>query len=211
MGLKENLMNQCRNPKRIFGKFMVKSMNKHHSDMADWGTSHISIKSDYYILDIGCGGGKNINNFAKQINEGKIFGIDYSDVSVEVSKKINQKFIESGQVEIKKASVSSLPFPENFFDLVTGFETYYFWPDLLNDLKGIYGILKPGGRLVLINEAFKCKNDKIRKRNEKWANIGNFPIHAPQEIERFLENAGFMNPRIEIEEQERYIIAIGTK
>ncbi|MFW9989080.1 MAG: class I SAM-dependent methyltransferase [Candidatus Odinarchaeota archaeon] len=163
------------------------------------------------LLYIGCGGGINVYNFANRINEGKVFGIDYSDVSVQLSRKINKEFIDSNKVEIKKASVSSLPFPKDSFDLVTGFETYYFWPDLINNLKGIYSILKPEGQLVLINEAFKCINEKLRRRNEKWANIGNFPIYSPQEIKQIMEDSGFIDPKIEIEKLDRYIIAIGRK
>ena len=137
MGFKKKLVIQCRKPRGIFGKWVAKGMNKGHSELASWGVNYISINPEDIILDIGCGGGMNIYNFAHKISSGKVFGIDYSDVSVQMSKKLNKNFIESGIVEIQKASVSSLPFSENSFDLVTGFETYYFWPDLINDLKGI--------------------------------------------------------------------------
>jgi len=72
-----------------------------------------------------------------------------------------KKFIETDRVEIEHAFVSSLPYSDNMFNLVSGFETYYFWPDLINDLKEIYRVLKPGGTLVLINEMYR-KEDKNR-------------------------------------------------
>ena len=211
MGLKEKLVNQCRKPDGFFGKLIAKGMNKGHSEMASWGVSHISINPDDIILDIGCGGGMNVYNFAKQIDGGRVYGVDYSDVSVNMSKKLNKKFIDSSKVEIRKASVSSLPYPDSSFDLVTGFETYYFWPDLINDLKGIHKILKPEGKLLLVNEGFKCKDEKLRKRNEKWSELGKFPINSPQEIQSFLEEAGFSKVSIDIEEMERYIVAIAEK
>jgi SAM-dependent methyltransferase len=211
MELKKKFINQCRKPKGLFGKWITKGMNKGHSNMASWGVTHISLKPRDIILDVGCGGGMNVYNFAQKVNGGKVYGIDYSDVSVEVSKKLNKKFIETETVEIKKASVSSLPFSESSFDLVTGFETYYFWPDLINDLKGILKVLRPGGVLLLVNEAFKCNNEKLRKRNEKWSKLGNFPIHTPQEIQQFLLEAGFSEVSIHIEEKKGYIAAIGKK
>lgn len=211
MGLKEKFINQCRKPKGLFGKWIAKGMNKGHSEMASWGVTHILVNPRDIILDIGCGGGVNVYNFAQNINGGKVYGIDYSDVSIKVSKKLNQKFIENGAVEIKKASVSSLPFSESLFDLVTGFETYYFWPDLINDLKGILKVLKPEGTLLLVNEAFKCDNEKLRKRNEKWSKLGNFPIHSPQEIQEFLLEAGFSKVTIYLEEKKGYIAAVGKK
>jgi len=211
MKLSEKFINQCRKPTGFFGKLMAKGMNKGHSEMASWGLKAIQINSDDIILDIGCGGGQNVFNIAQQIKEGKIYGIDYSDISVKVSKKLNKKFIKSRIVEIMKASVSSLPFFEDTFDLVTAFETYYFWPDLINDLKGILKMLKPTGSLLLVNEAFKCENESLRKRNEKWSKLGNFPIHTTQEIDQFLEEAGFSNIKIMIEENQEYFLALGRK
>ncbi|MFW9989079.1 MAG: hypothetical protein ACFFC3_10515 [Candidatus Odinarchaeota archaeon] len=52
MELKEKFINQCRSPEGLFGKIIAKRMNKGHSDMAKWGMSFISIKPDYYILDV---------------------------------------------------------------------------------------------------------------------------------------------------------------
>jgi len=44
-----------------------------------------------------------------------------------------------------------------------------------------------------------------------WSKLGNFPIHTPQEMQNLLEKAGFIEVKIDIEENERYIIAIGKK
>lgn len=211
MGLKVKLVNQCRKPKGKFGRFIAKGMNKGHSEMALWGISHISINPKDIILDIGCGGGMNVFNFAKIAQEGKVYGIDYSETSVEVSKKINRIFIESGIVEIKHASVSKLPFSKNTFDTITGFETYYFWPDLINDLKGIFDVLKPKGILLLVNEAYKCKNEKLRKRNEEWSKIGNFTINTPQEFQDFLQEAGFSEIKVITDDNKGFILVIGKK
>lgn len=211
MKLSEKLVRQCRKPKGFFGRLIAKGMNKGHAQMAKWGLKAVSIKSDDIILDVGCGGGQNVFNFAKQIKEGKVHGIDYSDISVSTSKRLNKKFIKSGIVELKKGSVSSLPFSDNTFDLVTGFETYYFWPDIINDLKEILRVLKSGGQLLLVNEAFKCENEELRKRNEKWSKLGDFPIHTIDEIRQFLEQAGFSNIKIETEKDEEYFFALGSK
>lgn len=67
---------------------------------------------------------------AKIATEGKVYGIDYSKVSVSVASKINKKFIEAGRVEIIHASAEYIPFPDNFFDLAAAIEVYPFWPDL---------------------------------------------------------------------------------
>ncbi len=206
------MLNQCRKPKGRFGRIMAKGMNKGaHAKMAVWSLNHVLVKPNDIILDIGCGGGGNVNKLAKIAIEGKVYGIDNSEISVEISKKVNKELIENGNVEIQHASVSSLPFNENTFDLVTGYETYYFWPDLINDLKGVYKVLKPGGILALINEGYISENEKYRKRNEKWAKIGNFEIHTPEQFKEFLTKAVFSEIEIFTEKNKGWIIVKGKK
>ncbi|MHA1491479.1 MAG: class I SAM-dependent methyltransferase [Promethearchaeota archaeon] len=212
MTLMEKMVNQARKPDGKFGKIFTKGMNKGaHAKMAEWALKYIPIKLDANILDIGCGGGGNIDRMTKIAVDGKVYGIDYSEVSINTSKKVNKKNIEKGIVEIKHSSVSNLPFLENTFDLITGFEAYYFWPDLVNDLKGIYKVLKPGGTLALTNEAYKCKNEKLRKRSEKWSKIGHFDIHSPDEFREFLTKAGYSEIEIIEEEKKGWILIKGKK
>ena len=211
MGFLRYLVNQVRNPRGLFGKTIAKRMNKGHAVLAEWGLSNIRLKRDIDILDVGCGGGANINNFAKVVSEGKVFGVDYSAASVEVSKEVNKEFIDSGRVEIHHCSVSELPFDENTFDLVSGFEAYYFWPDLINDLKEIYRVLKNNGILLLVNEGYKCENEKKRKIVEKWTKLGNFKVHSPDEYKDFLKKAGFSDIQIFEQKEQGWIASIAKK
>lgn len=211
MGLKKKLVAQVRNPSGKLGRFIARGMNKGHAKLAKWGISKISIKPDYFILDIGCGGGGNLHRFGEMIKDGKVYGIDSSETSVNISKKINKNQIDNGIIEILKASVSSLPFNNNFFNLVTGFESYYFWPDLVKDLKEIYRVLKPKGKVILVNEGYLCDNTKKRKKAEKWSILGNFHIHSPKEYEDFLTKAGFINIQIFEERKKGWIAVIGIK
>ena len=137
MGLMEKIVKQSRKPAGRFGTFYARLMNIGHSKVTLWGLSHVSINKDHTILDIGCGGGKTINTLADRATEGKIYGVDYSEVCVAVASRINKKLIDAGRVDILHASVESLPFPNDSFDLVTAVESYYFWPDLISNLKEI--------------------------------------------------------------------------
>src|SRR5262249_12218441 len=99
-------------------------MNWSHSAVTDWGLDHISVRPDDTILDIGCGGGRTIAKLAKQCTAGKVYGVDYSETSVTASRKTNSAAIAQGRVEVRRGSVSQLPFPEDMFDLITGVETH---------------------------------------------------------------------------------------
>lgn len=211
MGLKQTLLNQVRKPNGKLGRVIATGMNKGHAKLAKWGFSNFLIEPNYIILDIGCGGGGNIKRFAEIITDGKVYGIDYSETAIYISTKITKKYIEKGIVEIYQGSVSSLPFKDNYFNLISGFEAYYFWPDLIRDLKEIYRVLKPNGYLILVNEGYICNNEKKRKKAEKWSKLGNFLIHTPDEYREFLKEAGFSNIQIFEENKKGWITAMGMK
>ena len=93
----KELIKNARKPEGELGHQILDRMNKSHESMAQWGVGHFEISKDSKILDIGCGGGRNLERFASQISEnGRVVGIAYSEVSVEKSTKLNQKAIDEG-------------------------------------------------------------------------------------------------------------------
>ena len=209
MGLLEKFVTQCRNPSGSFGRFVGRAMNLGHTKVRKWGLSHISINPDLYVLDVGCGGGKTIKEIASFVSEGKVYGIDYSEDMVQLSRKVNYNLIKRNIVEISQGSVSSLPFPDNMFDFVTAFETYYFWPDLVYDLIEVKRVLKPGAFLLLVNEVYK--DIRFEKRNSKWVNQLNMKIHTPDEYKDFLSEAGYRITRIDCLPEKNWISVIAQK
>ena len=209
MGFMEKMVRQCRKPTGLFGRFVGMGMNTGHGKLRRWGLSHISINIDAFILDVGCGGGKAVYELAQISSSGKVCGIDYSEKMVQLAQKINKKFVETGHVEIIHGSVSSLPFPDGMFNLVTAFETYYFWPNLIDDLKEIKRVLKSGGILLIANEVYK--HEKFKKRNLKWAKWGDMMLHTPEEYRNFLTEAGYMAAEIDDVPKSNWIAAIAKK
>ena len=134
------------------GRLVATMMNQHHEPLTLWGLTKITVRQDFVILDVGCGGGKTISKLAQLAPQGKVFGIDYSADMVKFSQKINKTLIAQNRVEIIEGSVEKMSFKDDFFDLVTAFETYYFWTKFPDALKEIKRVLKPGGKLLLVNE-----------------------------------------------------------
>jgi len=194
-------------PEGRFGAFWARFMNIGHSRLTRWGLSHISINKDDTILDIGCGGGRTVNTLAKIAAEGKVYGIDYSEVSVAVSTSINKKLIDAGRVRILHASVDSLPFPDDTFNLVTAVESCHFWPDLVNNLKEIRRVLKPGGSVIIVNGIYR--DERFEKRNSKVARMGDFTYHLPDDFRVFLKDAGYSSIQIEVLENKNWIAVTG--
>jgi len=116
-------------------------MNARHSKVTDWGLGHVAVGKGDTILDVGCGGGRTVSKLAAIASEGKVYGVDYSEESVVASKRTNARGIDAGRVEIRQGSVSQLPFPDGMFDLVTGVETHFWWPDLPGDMREVFRVL----------------------------------------------------------------------
>lgn len=184
-------------------------MNSGHRKLTAWGLKHVSIENDFVILDIGCGGGRTVNTLATLAQEGKVYGIDYSGECVSVSKKENAALIDGDRVEIRQGSVSNLPFPINMFDLVTAIETHYFWPDLPKDMREVLRVLKPGGRLLIIGEAYK--GGKFDDRNEKWVKSGHMAYHTVDEFKDLFITSSYSDVHVFEEYENGWICGIGTK
>ena len=203
------LVENAEKPDGFWGKLMIRSMNKGHSELTDWALCHVNIKPGDYVLDVGCGGGKTVGKLSDMVGNGKVYGIDYSDLCIKKAEKLNHKNVLCGKVKLQKATVAALPFDSEKFDLVTAVETYYFWPDKLNDLREIWRVLKPGGRIMLVFEMLKDKNDP-----EKWSKVEerlNIEAVSREDIDAMLERAGFLSIRTYVKSGTTWLCAVAVK
>ena len=181
-----------RKPTGFGGKVMVNMMNLFHAPLADWGMKFLPLSSNAKVLDCGCGGGANIRKLLKKCPQGVVKGVDYSPVSVEKSKKVNETAVTKGRCDVLQGSVADMIFTDDWFDAVTAFETVYFWPDLPQCFLEVYRVLKPGGTFLICNES-SGDTDK----DEKWTEIiGGMTIYSGDELKTVLENDGFCNVQI---------------
>jgi ubiquinone/menaquinone biosynthesis C-methylase UbiE len=202
---------QCQKPHGWLGRLILRSMNSRHSRVTDWGLSHVSVGSQDAILDVGCGGGKTISKLAATASEGKVYGVDFSKESVVVASKLNRRAIESGRVEIREASVSELPFSNDFFDLVTAVETHFWWPDLPGDVGEVLRVLKPGRTLILIAEIYKGGKTKTSQLAEKYLPISGMKLLSEDEHRMLLTNAGCLDVQVFLEPTRGWICATAKK
>jgi ubiquinone/menaquinone biosynthesis C-methylase UbiE len=205
----EEAIKQCPKPEGDLGRTVAIEMNSHHEELWRWGLSFIDIKDKMNILDVGCGGGKAINIMSSLAEAQKIIGIDYSKDMVQFASDFNQDLVNLGLVEIIHGDVSSLPFLSDTFDLITAFETYYFWPNLIDSFKEVRRVLKPGGTFLLVNETYK--HEKFEERNSSLARIIKMRYNTPEELTGFLIESGFDSTDSFAIPEKNWITSISTK
>ncbi len=79
---------------------------------------HYQLPAKPKILDIGCGKGYLLYDFLKVIPDAQVFGLDISNYAINNSKEeIKQK--------IRQGNATSLPWPDQYFDLVISINTLH--------------------------------------------------------------------------------------
>lgn len=139
------------NPQGFIGKLMLIGMNHGHGPMAKWAFTQFEVPLSGKIVDVGCGGGYNLKRLLKASKDAMVCGVDISEVCVKKSESVNKAELNK-RLRVYLASADKLPFKDNEIDLVTAFETVYFWKDLDKCFKEINRVLKVGGKFAIIND-----------------------------------------------------------
>ena len=132
-----------------------------------------SFSSQSFLLDVGCGNGKNML-YRKDL----LFkGIDFSIKLVEICKNKNLDVIES--------SMTNIPYFDNTFDGIIMIASYHHLStdtERKSTLDEIYRILKKDGRILIVVWAIEQPNDSkfnFTKSDElvSWTSIKNNKIY----------------------------------
>ena len=206
-----SLLSQCRKPSGWLGRLGLWRMNAQHSKLTDWGLEHVAIGEADTILDIGCGGGRTVSKLAVIAKRGRVYGLDYSEDSVAVARRTNDRAIAASQVEILQGSVSHMPFVDNQFDLITAVETHFFWPDLPGDMREVFRVLKPGGSLLLIAEVYRGSATRTGRLADKYVALTGMTLLTVDEHRKLLEDTGLSKVQITEEKKRGWICATGRK
>ena len=162
-------------------------------------------------MDVGCGGGRTVSKLAAIATEGKVYGIDHSAESVAMAARTNRRWIDSGRVEIREASVSRLPFSDDVFDVVTAVETHFWWPALATDLREVLRVMKPGGRLIVIAEVYKGAPAFASKAVERYSEKTGMALLSVEEHRAMLTDAGYSDVQIRTEPGKGWICCMGAR
>lgn len=199
--------NNTRKPEGLLGRCMVGSMNHAHAASADWGLSYLPETGLNEIAELGCGGGRNIRALLRKYPAATVTALDYSKISVEKARSVNRKGLQAGRCRIIQGDVSHLPFENSAFDLVTAFETVYFWPGPTESFREVYRTLRPGGIFLIANES-----DGENSQDDKWLSvIDGMRIFNQTQLTTFLTEAGFSEVVVKRNTKKHWLCALAIR
>ena len=142
------------------------------------------------LLDVGCGPG-----LAAQLAAGRgaeVAGLDAAEVSVALARE------RTPAGDFRTGEMEELPWPDDTFDVVTGFNAFQFATDPVNALREARRVARPGGRVAMAvwGRAEECETPVIVAAVGKLLPpppLGTeqpIPLSAPGRVEGLLEQAG---------------------
>jgi len=203
----DDLIRSCRNPQGEAGRQTIERMNESHASLTDWGLSHLEIRKNDSVLDVGCGGGAALKKIAAMNSPGKCRGIDISDLCISEASKMNEETVKEGRMELLKGDVAALPFPDASMDAVVSIESFYFWPDPDRGLREICRVLKSGGHLLIVLE-YRADMEKDEDYEHNQA-ILHMNVPGASALMSAFQDAGLTHVRTDI--RGNWLCAVGEK
>ena len=143
-------------------------------------------------LDVACGTGRGTVGLAQAVGEtGQVDALDLSEAMIDQARPKIEKLGLTNRVHFKQGNARELPYSDETFDIVYNGYMFDLIPldGFLPILNEMARVLKPGGKLVLVNmskpDARKTFYEKVYAR--RWAVMPCRPVL----MSPYLEKAGF--------------------
>lgn len=113
-----------------------------------------NVQAGQRILDVACGTGRGTVGLAQAVGtEGRVDALDLSEAMLDQARTKIEKLGLSLRVHFRQGNARELPYPDETFDLVYNGYMFDLIPldGFVPILKEMRRVLKPGGKLVLVN------------------------------------------------------------
>jgi len=158
------------------GKGRAEAMQNEHIIAVQGALKEMKLCNNIKILDMGCGNGYATRLMAEKITpNGEAYGIDLSENMIKSATELSKNF---NNTHFKVSNFSSMPFEDNFFDIILSVESIYYCDDMFKTVKEVKRTLKTGGKFYCITYFFKEHHN-----SEIWADYVPLKMHYLSENE----------------------------
>ncbi|HEY7094969.1 MAG TPA: class I SAM-dependent methyltransferase [Ktedonobacterales bacterium] len=142
------------------------------------------------LLDVGCGPGLAAQLASKR--GARVAGLDAAEASLEIAR------VRSPEGDFRAGELEHLPWADNTFDIVTGFNAFQYAAEVVNALREARRVARPGGHVAMAvwGRAEDCETAALVTALGQFlpppppGSPGPFALSAPGRVEGLLELAG---------------------
>lgn len=152
------------------------------------------------VLDAGCGTGLLLEQEALAVGSGgRAEGLDYSD---DMLARARVRCADLPQVGLNQGSVETLPFDEASFDALSCTQCLLYVDDLDRALAEFYRVLKPGGRIAVLETDWtgailNSRDQSVTQRIFDAWDLACANPNLPKRLRPLLTELGFGALRVE--------------
>jgi ubiquinone/menaquinone biosynthesis C-methylase UbiE len=152
-------------------------------------------------LDIGCGPGLTSLALGQAVGDsGQVLAVDMAEPMLNLARR---RCAAWPQVRFQNLDVTHLPLADQCFDMALATQVYEYVPDITQALRELARVLRPGGRVLLVDtdweSAVWASRDDARMRRvlEVWGQHIPWP-QLPRSLMQSMRQAGFQNVQVEV-------------
>ena len=134
---------------------------------------------DWTVADLGCGTGQVVAELAPFV--GRVIGVDNSAAMLKAAKR---RVNGTGNVELRRGDLESLPLENAACDAALLVLALTYVPDVAAVVREAVRVLKPGGRLVVVDLLRHDRDDFRRQLGQRW------PGFEPEQLYEWMTEAG---------------------
>lgn len=188
--MKKQIAKQFRKPNGLFGRYIGNKMKKFNQPIYSKFASRLGINDADKVLEIGYGTGDTLNLIGNTNSVCKLYGIDFSRLMFNKTKKLNSGFIDSGRLELFFGNFIDFDFNTLKFTKTYCINVVYFWEDLIPGFQKAYDILEPEGVFGI----YMADAKEMLKLG--YTKTAVFNKHSTQHVQSCLEKVGFTDINI---------------
>ena len=140
---------QFSGPTGPLGRIAGRLMARMNGPLNDWVVELLELAPGDRVLEVGFGPGLAVEKIAARLREGRVVGVDHSELMRRQATRRNRAAIAAGRVELRVGTAAALPVEDARFTHAFAVNSLQFWPDLPAALAELQRVLIPQGRLVL--------------------------------------------------------------
>lgn len=118
------------------------------------------------VLDVGCGGGGFAVRLAGRVPGLRVVGLDLSPEQIARARRRAASL--SDRVSFVEGTAVDLPFGRGEFDVVYSLGSLKHWPDPARGLRECARVLRPGGRLWVMEGDRGCRHADVHAFISSW-------------------------------------------